>query len=58
MATGDAEGAFELLLSFFDSANPDQKKALTTALLELFNVVGKADPAVIAARKSLAMRMF
>jgi len=58
MATGDAETAFTLLLSFFDSANPDQKKALTSALLELFNVVGKAHPSVVEARKQLAVRMF
>ncbi len=58
MATGDAETAFALLLSFFDLANPDQKKALAAALLEHFNVVGKAHPAVIEARKQLAVRMF
>ncbi len=58
MATGDAESAFAMLLACFDIANPDQKKALTTALLELFNVVGKAHPSVIDARKALAVRMF
>jgi putative thioredoxin len=58
MATGNSEAAFELLLSFFDKANPDQKKALIAALLELFNVVGKAHPSVVEARKQLAVRMF
>jgi putative thioredoxin len=56
MAIGDAESAFELLLSFYDQAGASSE--LTQHLLELFKVAGKNHPAVIKARKDLATKMF
>lgn len=58
LAVGQSEEAFILLLSWFDRANPDERKALSALFLELFNVVGKSHPAVIEARKMLAAKMF
>lgn len=56
MAIGDAEGAFTLLLEYFDKTQ--DKSQITNHLLELFNVAGKNHPAVIQARKLLAVKMF
>lgn len=58
LAVGQSEEAFELLLSWFDSANPDERKALSSLFLELFTVIGKSNPAVTEARKMLAAKMF
>ncbi|MFN6315884.1 MAG: tetratricopeptide repeat protein [Rhodoluna sp.] len=56
LAIGDAETAFGLLLEFFDLA--EDKTVFTNHLLELFNAVGKNNPAVIKARRDLAAKMF
>jgi putative thioredoxin len=58
LAVGQSEEAFVLLLSWFDKADPDERKALAALFIELFNVVGKSHPAVIEARKMLAAKMF
>ena len=58
LAVGQSEEAFDLLLSWFDKADPDERKALAALFIELFNVVGKSHPAVIEARKMLAAKMF
>ena len=58
LAVGQSPEAFELLLSWFDKANPDERKALSALFIDLFVVVGKSHPAVIEARKLLAAKMF
>jgi putative thioredoxin len=58
LAVGQSEEAFDLLLSWFDKANTDERAALSSLFLELFNVVGKSHPAVVQARKLLAVKLF
>ncbi len=58
LAVGQSEEAFELLLTWFDMADSAERSALSSLFLELFNVVGKSHPAVVEARKLLAMKMF
>ena len=58
LAVGQSEEAFELLLVWFDKADGEERKALSSLFLELFNVVGKSHPAVVEARKLLAAKMF
>jgi len=58
LAIGDSEGSFNLLLEWFDNATAEQRSAISSLLLELFNVVGKNHPTAIAARKLLAVKMF
>jgi putative thioredoxin len=58
LAVGQSEEAFALLLSWFDKANPEERKALSSLFIELFTVVGRSHPAVVEARKLLAMKMF
>jgi putative thioredoxin len=58
LAVGQSEEAFELLLAWFDKADGEERKALSSLFLELFNVVGKSHPAVVEARKLLAAKMF
>jgi putative thioredoxin len=58
VAVGQSEEAFELLLNWFDKANTEERASLSTAFLELFNVVGKSHPAVVEARKLLAVKLF
>jgi thioredoxin-like negative regulator of GroEL len=58
LAVGQSEEAFELLLTWFDKANSDERAALSSLFLELFNAVGKSHPAVVEARKLLAVKLF
>ncbi|MFM2373234.1 MAG: hypothetical protein RJA75_130 [Actinomycetota bacterium] len=58
VAVGQSEEAFELLLNWFDKADTEERLALSAAFLELFNVVGKSHPAVVEARKLLAVKLF
>ncbi len=58
LAVGQSEEAFDLLLAWFDKADGEERKALSSLFLELFNVVGKSHPAVVEARKLLAAKMF
>ena len=58
VAVGQSEEAFELLLNWFDKANTGERASLSAAFLELFNVVGKSHPAVVEARKLLAVKLF
>ena len=58
LAVGQSEEAFELLLTWFDKANSDERAALSALFLDLFNAVGKSHPAVIEARKLLAVKLF
>jgi putative thioredoxin len=58
LAIGDSESSFNLLLDWFDKAAPAERSAISSLLLDLFNVVGKNHPSAIAARKLLAVKMF
>ena len=58
LAIGDADGSFNLLLEWFDKASAEEQSAISSLLLELFNVVGKNHPSAIDARKLLAVKMF
>lgn len=58
LAIGDADSSFNLLLEWFDKASTEERSAISSLLLELFNVVGKNHPSAIAARKLLAVKMF
>lgn len=58
LAIGDADGSFNLLLEWFDKASAEEQSAISSLLLELFNVAGKNHPSAIAARKLLAVKMF
>lgn len=58
LAVGQSEESFELLLAWFDKADGEERKALSSLFLELFNVVGKSHPATVEARKLLAAKMF
>lgn len=58
LAIGDADGSFNLLLEWFDKASAEERSAISSLLLELFNVVGKNHPSAIDARKLLAVKMF
>ncbi|MBK6762683.1 MAG: tetratricopeptide repeat protein [Micrococcales bacterium] len=58
VSRGDAEAAFERLLAVVRTSAGEQKTAARDALVELFGLVGDADPAVIAARTKLANALF
>jgi putative thioredoxin len=58
LAVGQSAEAFDLLLSWFDKADSAERKALAALFIDLFVVVGKANPIVIHARKLLATKMF
>lgn len=58
LAVGQSEEAFGLLLDWFDKANTEERSALSALFIELFNVVGKSHPAVVEARKLLAVKLF
>ena len=58
LGTGQVEAAFDRLLAVVRrTAGPDRDLA-RTHLLELFAVVGDADPRVIAARRALSVALF
>lgn len=58
VAQGQAQAAFERILAVVRSSSGDEKMAARDALVELFGLVGDADPAVIAARTKLANALF
>ena len=58
VSRGDAEAAFDRLLAVVRTSAGEQKTAARDALVELFGLVGDADPAVIAARTKLANALF
>ncbi len=55
---GHIEDAFERLLDLFAGLGPDQRPAVRERLLELFGLVGDADPRVIRARARLSNLLF
>lgn len=55
---GLAEAAFDRLLGLAAEVGPEEKDVLRVRLLELFEVVGRAEPSVLAARRRLATVLF
>ncbi|WP_420547700.1 thioredoxin [Curvivirga sp.] len=57
-ATGDNEGAMNLLLEIFSKDREWNEGAARVQLLKFFEAIGHADPLVIASRKKLSSLMF
>lgn len=55
---GNTQAAFDRLLGLFADVDPDGKEKLRLRLLELFEVVGRADPKVLSARRRLMSALF
>lgn len=55
---GANEQALERLLDFAASASPEDKETVRVRVLELFEVIGRTDPIVLAARRRLATVLF
>lgn len=55
---GHVDDAFDRLLTLFPSVNDDDKNHIRLRLLELFAVVGPADPRVVSARLRLTNLLF
>lgn len=58
LSGGHIDDAFDRLLSIFPNANADDRNVIRVRLLELFDVVGGADPRVVAARATLTNLLF
>ena len=58
IAAGHYEGAFDRLLAFVRGADADAKDKARERLIELFAIVGNAEPAVAKARRDLASALF
>ncbi|WP_244302839.1 tetratricopeptide repeat protein [Leucobacter coleopterorum] len=58
LSGGHVEDAFLRLLELFAVSDTDQRTVIRERLLELFEVVGPADPRVIAARGRLANLLY
>jgi putative thioredoxin len=58
VAGGHVEDAFIRLLDLFAQLPSDERAPVQQRLLELFGIVGDADPRVIAARGRLASLLF
>jgi putative thioredoxin len=58
VGSGNAEAGLTLLLAALRGANPDNKEAIRLRLIDLFEVVGADDPAVVKARRNLAAALF
>ena len=55
---GAAEQAFDRLLGLAGEVGQDERETLRLRLLELFEVVGRTDPAVLKARRRLSTVLF
>jgi putative thioredoxin len=55
---GHVEDAFDRLISLVRTTTGDDRERIRERLLELFTVVGIADPAVMTARRALASALF
>ena len=55
---GHVDDAFDRLLTLFPSVDDDAKNEIRLRLLELFAVVGVADPRVVSARLRLTNLLF
>jgi len=55
---GHVEDAFDRLIALVRATSGDERELVRERLLELFTVVGIADPAVMVARRALASALF
>ncbi|MFL6241342.1 MAG: tetratricopeptide repeat protein [Actinomycetes bacterium] len=58
LLNGQPEGAFSRLLDLFGRLPAEDREAVRTRLVELFDAVDPSDPAVIQARRELANALF
>ncbi|MEY4320847.1 MAG: hypothetical protein RLZZ471_788 [Actinomycetota bacterium] len=58
IAIGDFAVGFDALLSNFSDVSKDEQQQMKDRLLKYFEIVGKADPTVIAARARLTSMLF
>lgn len=58
LAGGHVEDAFGRLLDLFGAVEDDQKASVRERLVELFELIGAADPRVVTARTRLASLLF
>jgi len=58
LAGGHVEDAFSRLLDLFSAVDSDQRTLVRERLVELFDLIGAADPRVAAARTRLASLLF
>jgi putative thioredoxin len=58
LGTGDVEGAFDRLVEVVRRSSGDDRDKARTHLVELFALVGDADPRVGAARRKLSAALF
>ena len=58
VASGDYDAAFGRLLAFVKGADADAKEKARERLIELFAIVGNAEPAVVKGRRDLASALF
>lgn len=58
VAGGHVDDAFGRLLDLFAGADTEERGLIRDRLLELFGLVGDADPRVVSARRQLASLMF
>ena len=56
LATGDYEGAFEILIA--RAADPDLRDEARRVMVELFGEIGQAHPLAVSYRKRLAALLF
>lgn len=55
---GANEQALDRLLDFAATASPEDKETIRVRILELFEVIGRTEPVVLAARRRLATVLF
>lgn len=58
LITGDADAAFERLVGLVRSTSGPEREQVRVRLVELFETMGPADPAVKKARRALSMALF
>jgi putative thioredoxin len=58
LSGGHIDDAFERLLAIFPAASAEDRNVIRLRLLELFDVVGAADPRVVVARGKLTNLLF
>lgn len=58
IAIGDFAVGFDALLTNFADVSKDEQQIMKERLLKYFEIVGKADPAVVAARSRLTSMLF
>lgn len=58
IAGGHIDDAFDRLLDLFAASDPEQRARVRARLVELFDLVGSADPRVASARTRLASLLF